>query len=285
MKKIIALALTALMLISLVACNSTDSSDLTNIGDYAAPSYTYTTDKGVFTFAEGTGDTAIITGYKATTTEAHAVVVPATVGEADDRIVVSIGQEAFREASAYVTSIELPATVTTIEAGAFHSCKALVEIAIPDAVVSIGDLAFYDCVSLTSVKFGADSELKKIGNYAFSNCTSLESFNFVASVESIGTGAFKGSAIKEVKLPESVTSIGAQAFVECENLNYDGCIVLTANVTKIGDYAFSTDVEFISFPSTPYLDKYFEVEAEEEATTEEVTTEEVTSEENTEAAA
>lgn len=284
MKKIIALALTALMLISLVACNSTDSSDLTNIGDYAAPSYTYVTDKGVFTYAEGTGDTAIITGYKATTTEPHAVIVPNAVGESDDRIVVSIAKEAFREASAYVTSVKLPATVTTIESGAFHSCKALVEISIPDAVVSIGDLAFYDCTSLTSVKIGGTAELKTIGNYAFANCTSLENFTFSENIESIGIGAFQGSAIKAVKLPESVSSIGAQAFIECENLNYEGCITLTANVTNIGKYAFSTDVEFISFPSTSYLDKYFGVEAEEETTTEE-TTEEATTEENTDAAA
>lgn len=282
MKKIIALALVALMLISLVACNSNDSSDLTNIGDYAAPSYTYVTDTGVFTFKEGAGDTAIITGYTSTTTEPHAVIVPNTVGDSDDRIVVAIGQEAFREASAYVTSIKLPATVTTIEAGAFHSCKALVDISIPDAVTSIGNLAFYDCTSLQYVRIGTTAALEVIGDNAFANCTSLESFTFSENIKSIGAGAFKGSAIKEVKLPESVTSIGAQAFVACANLNTEGCITLTANVTSIGKYAFDTDVAYISFPSTPYLNEYFAVEGEEETTEE--TTEEAT-EENAEATA
>ena len=267
MKKIIALALTALLLISLVACNSDDTSDLTNIGDYAAPSYTHVTDKGVFTFKEGAGDTAIITGYTATTTAPHAVTVPATIGEADDRIVTAIGTEAFKEASAYITSIILPESITTIEAGAFHSCSSLADINIPDSVTSIGNLAFYGCTSLATVKLGENSELVSIGNYAFADCKALEAFSFTNKLESIGTAAFKGSAIKEVKLPESVTTIGAQAFVECENLNYEGCITLTAGITSIGKHAFSTDVANIVIPEGSYAEKYFGLASEEETTT------------------
>ena len=271
MKKIIALALTALMLISLVACNSDSASDLTNIGDYAAPSYTYVTDKGVFTFKESVGDTAIITGYTATTTAPHAVKIPATVGEANDRVVTVIGEEMFKESGAYVTSIEIPAGVTTIKAGAFHSCSALVEVKIPDSVASIGDLAFYGCSSLKEITLGEDSALTTIGNYAFADCTSLENFSFTKGLTSIGTAAFKNSAIKSVDLTgTSVKSIGAQAFAECANLNYDGCIILVDSITSIGKHAFSTDVDFINAPAGSYADKYLGA-SEEEATSAETT--------------
>ena len=256
MKKIIALALTALMLISLVACNSNDSSDLTNIGDYAAPSYTCTTDTGVFTFKEGVGDTAIITGYKSSTTKAHEVVVPATVGEADDRIVVGIGEEAFKEAGAYVISVKFPETLTSIGDGAFLGCTYLTTVTLPNSVESIGKLAFYGCAKLTDVNFGDAPKLKYIGEYAFSDCKALESFTFTDKLETIDAAAFKGSAIKEAKLSESVTTIGDQAFVDCKNLNTDGCITLTASVKKIGKHVFSTDYSFIKSPAGSYAEEY-----------------------------
>ena len=283
MKKIIALALTALLLISLVACNSDDSSDLTNIGDYAAPSFTRVTETGVFTFKEGAGDTAIITGYTSSTTTPHEVVVPATVGEADDRIVVGIGSEAFKEASAYVTSVKLPETVTAIEDGAFLSCVYLEKITLPDALESIGNLAFYGCAALETVVIGENSELTYIGEYAFSDCKALESFTFTEKLETIATAAFKGSAISEAKLPASVKTIGEQAFVNCNNLNTDGCITLTEGVKSIGKHAFSTDLSFIKYPAGSYAEEYFgklmEEETEEEAT--EVVTEEATTVEDT----
>ena len=281
MKKIVAIALVALMLISLVACNADSTSDLTNIGDYAAPSYTYTTDKGVFTYKEAAGDTAIITGYTSTTTEPHRVIVPNAVGETNDRIVVGIGAEAFKQSSAYVSAVTLPTTVVTIDNGAFHSCKALTEIAIPDSVTSIGNLAFYGCSSLTAVKIGNTALLESIGDYAFSDCTSLESFTFSASVQSIGTGAFKGSAIKKVELPETVKTIGDQAFVDCANLNTEGCIVLTKGITSIGKYAFSTDVANIVIPEDCYAYEYFYGVVEDTTETTEETTEETTTEDTT----
>lgn len=278
MKKILAIALVAFMLISLVSCNADDSSDLTNIGDYAAPSYTYTTDNGVFTYEEAAGDTAIITSYRSTTTEAHAVEIPGAVGDANDRLVVGIGEEAFRESSSYVLSITIPDSVVSIGDGAFHSCKDLTEISIPDSVESIGKLAFYDCTSLKEVKLGAESKLVSIGDYAFSNCAALESFTFPTALNSIGNGAFKGSAINKVELPVSVKVIGAQAFVECANLNTEGCIVLTEGITSIGEYAFAEEaLAYVTVPEGSYAYEYFYGAVEGE------TTEEGSTEENTEA--
>ena len=53
----------------------------------------------------------------------------------------------------------------------------------------------------------------------------------------IGSGAFEGTAITAVHIPDSVTSIGAAAFCECTGLTE---ITIPDSVTSIGVYAFQT---------------------------------------------
>ena len=52
-------------------------------------------------------------------------------------------------------------------------------------VTSIGEKAFYECTSLTSVEI--PSSVTSIGKYAFSGCTSLTSVEIPSSVTSIGS--------------------------------------------------------------------------------------------------
>jgi hypothetical protein len=49
-------------------------------------------------------------------------------------------------------------------------------VTIPDSVTSIGDRAFYDCSSLTSITI--PDSLTSIGNAAFDGCSGLTSINF-----------------------------------------------------------------------------------------------------------
>ena len=57
---------------------------------------------------------------------------------------------------------------TNIGDGAFHGCRGLTSIEIPDSITSIGDCAFYGCRSLTSVTI--PDSIKDIGNDAFERC-------------------------------------------------------------------------------------------------------------------
>ena len=75
-------------------------------------------------------------------------------------------------------------------AQAFFKCSALTSIAIPASVTSINDYAFSGCSSLTSITFEAVSTIETIGQgaFIFSGLTSIAIPN---SVTSIDAGAFE----------------------------------------------------------------------------------------------
>ena len=107
--------------------------------------------------------------------------------------------------------------VTSIGECAFKNCSSLTSVTIPKSVTSIGDYAFFWCSSLTSVTI--PKSVTSIGDYAFNYCSSLTSVTIPNSVTSIGEGAFFCcSSLTRVTIPNSVTSIGDYAFSYCSSL-------------------------------------------------------------------
>ena len=105
---------------------------------------------------------------------------------------------------------------------------------IPSSVTSIGDSAFYRCISLSEIVI--PSSVASIGDWAFSWCISLSEIVIPSSVTSIGDSAFLCCAsLSEIFIPSSVTSIGDCAFCSCDSLSE---IVIPSSVTSIGDGAF-----------------------------------------------
>ena len=141
----------------------------------------------------------------------------------------------------------IPNSVTSIGYYAFWGCTNLRNIKIPNNVESIGDYAFYNCTSLTSIEVSYDNEnyssvdgvlfdkdkTKLIQYPAGSNRTI---YSIPNSVISIGSDAFVGcTSLTSVTIPNSVTSIGGSAFFGCTNLT---SITIPDSVTSIGSYAF-----------------------------------------------
>ena len=67
-------------------------------------------------------------------------------------------------------------------------------------------------------------------------CKKLNFVSIPNSVTSIGSEAFYGTSLTSIKIPDSVTSIGDSAFAGCENLKN---IAIGSGVLSIGEKAFS----------------------------------------------
>ena len=84
---------------------------------------------------------------------ATAITIPSSVTisgmECD---VTALANDAFKYGYWYVTSVEIPNTVTRIGDYAFYHCYDMASIEIPDAVVTIGQYAFSSCSDLASVE-------------------------------------------------------------------------------------------------------------------------------------
>ncbi len=97
-----------------------------------------------------------------------------------------------------ITSVVEWGDVTSIVDYAFNSCANLVLTSFPSGLTSIGAYAFVDCHSVSIAKF--PEGLISIGNYAFKMSTntgamSNTSVTLPSTLESVGTGAFIGSAV------------------------------------------------------------------------------------------
>ena len=108
--------------------------------------------------------------------------------------------------------------VTKIGAEAFRG-GTFNQVFIGDAVTEIGDFAFYSCASLKAVDI--PESVERIGVGSFYRCEKLEELTLGNRVKSIGTGAFYWTAVREVILPDSLTSLGEET-VEIVNFPYQG---------------------------------------------------------------
>ena len=146
-----------------------------------------------------------------------------------------IGNHAFRDCISLISvTFAADSRLKSIGHGVFSGCTSLTSIAIPAGVTSIGDAVFFGCQSLTSINIPAG--VTTISRHMFSACRSLTSIEIPAGVTSIGDAVFFGCrGLTSITIPESVTSIGSSAFSSCRNLI---SIEIPAGVTTIGDSAF-----------------------------------------------
>ena len=150
--------------------------------------------------------------------------------------------------SGYTGPVTIPSTVTyngviysvtSIGNWAFIDCSSLTSITIPNSVTSIGDDAFYSCSGLTSITI--PNSVTSIGDDAFYSCSGLTSITIPESVTSIGYGAFIGCS--------SVTSIfwNAKDYIDLSGWNYtdENYLPFYDIRSQITSFVFGNNVEYI----------------------------------------
>lgn len=175
-----------------------------------------------------------------------AVVIPEEVTYMNrNRKVTRIGVGAFYNCSP-LTSVTIPNGVTSIETNAFNGCWQLTSITIPQSVTSIGENAFSnrdeksvyitDLHAWCNINFFNYNSNPLYHAKLFLNGEEVKELVIPNSVTSIGSYAFFGySGMTSVIISNGVTSIGNCAFADCSGLT---SVTIPTSVTSIGNSAF-----------------------------------------------
>jgi len=177
----------------LVIPDSIEGNPVTRIGDYAFWNCNRLTGATIPGSVTSLGEGAFASCSSLTST---------TIGDS----VTRIGNYAFRDCSS-LTSITIPNSVTSIAYSAFRDCSNLASIAIPDSVTEIGNGAFQNCGSLKTIEVGAGNP-----SYTGSNGVLFDKEQAVLLTYPAGKTAISYA------LPDSVTSIANDAFLNCPRL-------------------------------------------------------------------
>lgn len=192
------------------------------------------------------------------------IVIPAQVEHNGTTYsVVSIDKRAFE--STGITSVTIPATVTTIQKSAFAECRSLTKLVIEDSNTPM-DVSYADGWSFTgmwtespleTLYLGRELTYNQEGDYGFSpfwRVMTLTDVSFGPDITVITPRLFREcNGLLKVTVPEGVVRLDDYAFEFCEYMTE---INLPTTLTELGAGVFTgcdrlADINFD--PSNPYF--------------------------------
>ncbi|MGM9820052.1 MAG: leucine-rich repeat domain-containing protein [Candidatus Onthomorpha sp.] len=146
-----------------------------------------------------------------------------------------------------ITTINLGNSVQRIPANFARSLSGLTSATIGNSVTAIGDSAFWNCSSLSTLNFNAtncNDFTSEENNYPFSSCP-ITIINIGDSVQRIPMNfAYNLDSLTSIRIPNNVISIGERAFADCSSL-----ATLRFNAKNCND--FNSDENEHPFSSCP----------------------------------
>ena len=133
--------------------------------------------------------------------------------------------------SSELTNLELPATLKVLGRNAI-SCSNLKTVSIPSGLEELGTRAFYN-VGYKANTLKLPEGLTKLGaSWSYGYSSRLKTIKLPSTVTEIPEYSFYRAYFKELKLTDSIKSIGASAF---ENMYYLSSLTLPNTLTVIPD--------------------------------------------------
>lgn len=120
-----------------------------------------------------------------------------------------------------ITNLIIPHGVKSIGDKAFYNCKSLTSVTIPDSVTYIGD-AFRGCTQLANVHI---TDLESWCNIDFDETPMQYAENLYLNNE----------LVTDITIPSSITSLGDKVFYNCKSLSG---VIIPDSVTSVGDCCF-----------------------------------------------
>ena len=176
------------------------------------------------------------------------IVIPSKINYGGkDYMVTAIGNEAFNGFEKLI-NVSLPESVISIGNYAFSCCNSLERINFPQALNIIGYGAFFGCSNLKKVELSDDMD--EIDNRAFEDCTSLENIKMPQTLNILGEGTFSGcSNLKHIVLPNNLQVIQERTFQCCRALQ---SVDMPQTLKQIKHQAFISceNLEWVHIPAS-----------------------------------
>lgn len=185
--------------------------------------------------------TATVASYDDSTPDGVIDIPDTVISGGQPYTVTAIGVYAFNPSrtTTKVSSVFIPATVTSIGRFAFRCCKFLATVTFAEGsqLKSIGVSAFSGTTPAHPIftEIQIPDSVETISTNAFHNCQDLESITLPASLKTIESGAFSYCRnLSEIELPTSLTTIEISVFDGCSSLEtvfYDGSLEQWSQIT------------------------------------------------------